>query len=163
MPCYVPATPSGIVDMLERYNIDTEGKHCVVLGRSNIVGTPVSILLSRNKQPGNCTVTLCHSKTPNIKAFTTQADILVVALGKPGFVTGDMVKPGAVVVDVGISRIADETKKSGYRISGDVNFEDVAPKCSYITPVPGGVGLMTIISLLKNTVKAAKREIYQNT
>lgn len=163
MPSYVSATPSGIMNMLERYNIETEGKHCVVLGRSNIVGTPVSILLSRNKKPGNCTVTLCHSKTPNIKDFTTQADILVVALGKPGFVTADMVKPGAVVVDVGITRINDSTKKSGYRISGDVNFDEVAPLCSYITPVPGGVGLMTIISLLKNTLKAAKKEIYQNT
>ncbi len=162
MPSYVSATPSGIIDMLERYDIKTSGKHCVVIGRSNIVGTPVSILLSRNKTPGNCTVTLCHSKTPNIKEFTTQADILVVALGKPGFITADMVKSGAVVVDVGITRVMDPTKKSGFRISGDVNFEDVAPKCSYITPVPGGVGLMTIISLLKNTLKAAKKEIYQN-
>ncbi|MFH0893172.1 MAG: bifunctional methylenetetrahydrofolate dehydrogenase/methenyltetrahydrofolate cyclohydrolase FolD [Bacteroidota bacterium] len=159
-PSYLPATPMGIVELLKRYKIDTEGKHCVVVGRSNIVGTPVSVLLSRNSNPGNCTVTLCHSKTPDIAAVCRQADILIAALGKPGFVTADMVKEGAVVIDVGTTRVPSTETKSGFRLKGDVDFEKVSKKCSYITPVPGGVGLMTVVSLLQNTLKAAKKEIY---
>jgi methylenetetrahydrofolate dehydrogenase (NADP+)/methenyltetrahydrofolate cyclohydrolase len=159
LPSYVPATPAGIVLLLEKYGIETEGKHCVVLGRSNIVGTPVSLLMSRKAVPGNCTVTLCHSKTTNLAEITRQADILIAAIGQPGFVTGDMVKEGVVVVDVGIHRIEDNSEK-GYHITGDVDFRSVAPKSSYITPVPGGVGLMTIVSLLLNTLKAYNREIY---
>lgn len=159
LPSYVPATPAGIVLLLEKYGIETEGKHCVVLGRSNIVGTPVSLLMSRKVVPGNCTVTLCHSKTMNLAEITRQADILIAAIGQPGFVTGDMVKEGVVVVDVGIHRIEDNSEK-GYHITGDVDFKSVAPKSSYITPVPGGVGLMTIVSLLLNTLKAYNREIY---
>jgi methylenetetrahydrofolate dehydrogenase (NADP+)/methenyltetrahydrofolate cyclohydrolase len=159
LPSYVPATPAGIVLLLEKYGIETEGKHCVVLGRSNIVGTPVSLLMSRKAVPGNCTVTLCHSKTTNLAEITRQADILIAAIGQPGFVTGDMVKEGVVVVDVGIHRIEDNSEK-GYHITGDVDFKSVAPKSSYITPVPGGVGLMTIVSLLLNTLKAFNREIY---
>ncbi len=159
LPSYVPATPAGIVLLLENYGIETEGKHCVVLGRSNIVGTPVSLLMSRKAVPGNCTVTLCHSKTTNLAEITRQADILIAAIGQPGFVTGDMVKEGVVVVDVGIHRIEDNSEK-GYHITGDVDFKSVAPKSSYITPVPGGVGLMTIVSLLLNTLKAYNREIY---
>ena len=159
LPSYVPATPAGIVLLLEKYGIETEGKHCVVLGRSNIVGTPVSLLMSRKAVPGNCTVTLCHSKTTNLAKITRQADILIAAIGQPGFVTGDMVKEGVVVVDVGIHRIEDNSEK-GYHITGDVDFKSVAPKSSYITPVPGGVGLMTIVSLLLNTLKAYNREIY---
>ncbi len=159
LPSYVPATPAGIVLLLEKYGIETEGKHCVVLGRSNIVGTPVSLLMSRKAVPGNCTVTLCHSKTTNLAEITRQADILIAAIGQPGFVTGDMVKEGVVVVDVGIHRIEDNSEK-GYHITGDVDFKSVAPKSSYITPVPGGVGLMTIVSLLLNTLKAYNREIY---
>ncbi|HOP14866.1 MAG TPA: bifunctional methylenetetrahydrofolate dehydrogenase/methenyltetrahydrofolate cyclohydrolase FolD [Lentimicrobium sp.] len=159
LPSYVPATPAGIVLLLEKYGIETEGKHCVVLGRSNIVGTPVSLLMSRKAVPGNCTVTLCHSKTTNLAEITRQADILIAAIGQPGFVTGDMVKEGVVVVDVGIHRIEDDSEK-GYHITGDVDFRSVAPKSSYITPVPGGVGLMTIVSLLLNTLKAYNREIY---
>ena len=154
---FLPATPYGIIQLLERYNIETEGKHCVVIGRSHIVGSPMSILLSRNGYPGNATVTLTHSRTKNLKEFSSKADILVVALGKAEFVTGDVVKEGAVVIDVGITRIPDESKKRGYRIAGDVKYDEVAPKCSYITPVPGGVGPMTIASLLMNTMKAAKR------
>jgi methylenetetrahydrofolate dehydrogenase (NADP+) / methenyltetrahydrofolate cyclohydrolase len=154
LPCFLPATPYGIMTMLERYNIKTSGKHCVIIGRSNIVGRPMSILMSRNTEPGNCTVTLCHSRTKDIKAETLRADIVIVALGKPEFLTGDMVKKGVVVIDVGISRVSDETAKRGYRIKGDVHFENVAPKCSYITPVPGGVGLMTVTSLLMNTFQA---------
>ncbi len=161
LPCYLPATPFGILTMLERYHIDTVGKECVILGRSNIVGTPLSILLSRNRKPGNCTVSLCHSRTQNLKEKASQADILIAALGKPGFVEAAMVKEGAVVIDVGISRVADATSKRGYRLKGDVDFESVAPKCSFITPVPGGVGPMTITSLLMNTLKAASKEIYQ--
>jgi len=160
LPCYLPATPYGILTMLERYNIDTEGKDCVILGRSNIVGTPLSILLSRNRKPGNCTVSLCHSRTKNLKEKAAKADILIAAMGKPGFVQVDMVKEGAVVIDVGISRVADKNTKRGYRLQGDVDFEAVAPKCSYITPVPGGVGPMTITSLLMNTLKAAGNQIY---
>jgi methylenetetrahydrofolate dehydrogenase (NADP+)/methenyltetrahydrofolate cyclohydrolase len=160
LPCYLPATPYGILQLLERYKIETSGKHCVVIGRSNIVGSPMSILLARNTYPGNCTVTICHSRTHDLSYFTRQADIIVAALGKPGFVTGDMVKEGAVVIDVGTTRVADETKKSGFRLSGDVDFASVAPKCSYITPVPGGVGPLTVTSLIMNTLKAAKGEVY---
>ena len=155
LPGFLPATPSGICELLKYYNIGTAGRHCVVIGRSNIVGTPMSILLSRNADPGNCTVTLAHSRTMDLPSITRQADILVVAIGKPEFVTADMVKEGAVVVDVGIHRISDATKKSGYRLVGDVRFDEVAPKSSWITPVPGGVGPMTITSLLLNTLKAA--------
>lgn len=162
LPCYIPATPKGIMQLLERYNIDTAGKHCVVLGRSNIVGTPMSILLSRNTNPGNCTVTLCHSRTSGLKSITKQADILIAAIGKADYVTGDMVKEGVVVIDVGMTRIKDETKKSGFRLTGDVDFASVSPKCSYITPVPGGVGPMTIIGLLQNTLLAANKSVYTN-
>jgi len=161
LPAYLPATPFGIVQMLDRYNIPVEGKDCVVLGRSNIVGTPISILLSRKARPGNATVTLCHSRTKDLERYTRNADILIVALGRPEFVRGDMVKEGAVVIDVGINRVEDESAKRGYRLKGDVHYEEVAPKCSFITPVPGGVGPMTIISLLMNTLKSCKKEIYQ--
>ena len=160
LPCYLPATPFGILNMLERYNLEVEGKHCVVLGRSNIVGTPISILLSRKASPGNATVTQCHSRTKDLIHHTRAADILVVALGRPAFVTADMVKPGAVVIDVGINRIEDSTKKSGYRLVGDVDFEGVSEIAGYLTPVPGGVGPMTVTSLLMNTLKANKKEIY---
>ncbi len=160
MPAFLPATPFGIVEMLRRYHIETAGKHCVVLGRSNIVGTPMSLLLSRKGYPGDCTVTLTHSRTRNIADEVRRADIVVAAIGKPNFVQADWVKEGAVVIDVGINRIADPTRKSGSRLVGDVDFETVAPKCSYITPVPGGVGLMTVAALLMNTLKAARREIY---
>lgn len=156
LPCFLPATPYGIIQLLEYNQIDTQGKHCVVIGRSNIVGLPVSILMQRNAQPGNATVTIVHSRTKNIAEIIRQADIIIAALGKPEFVTADMVKEGAVIVDVGITRIPDPTKKSGYRIAGDVDFENVAPKCSWITPVPGGVGPMTIVSLMKNTLLARK-------
>lgn len=156
LPAYLPATPAGIVELLKRYDIPTQGKHCVVIGRSNIVGTPMAVLMSRKDKYADCTVTLCHSRTRNIKDYTLQADILIVALGKPRFVTADMVKEGAVVVDVGIHRVASEKTKSGFRLVGDVDFEEVGPKCSYITPVPGGVGPMTIVSLLQNTLKACK-------
>ena len=156
LPCFVSATPAGILELLRRYEIPTQGKHCVVLGRSNIVGTPMAVLMSRKADYGDCTVTMCHSRTKNIKDFTLQADILVVALGKPLFVTADMVKEGAVVVDVGIHRVPSDKTKSGFRLVGDVDFEHVAPKCTYITPVPGGVGPMTIVSLLQNTLKAYK-------
>jgi methylenetetrahydrofolate dehydrogenase (NADP+)/methenyltetrahydrofolate cyclohydrolase len=154
LPTFIPATPYGIMLMLEHYKIDTKGKHAVVIGRSNIVGRPISILLSRNTNPGNCTVTLCHSHTPNLKEICLQADIIVAALGKPEFLKADMVKENAVVIDVGITRVADATKKSGFTIKGDVDFANVAPKCSYITPVPGGVGLMTIGALMMNTYNA---------
>ena len=160
LPAYLPATPYGIVQLLERYNIETEGKHCVVLGRSNIVGTPVSILLSRKANPGNCTVTVCHSKTKNIKEWSASADILIAAIGQTEFVTADMVKDNAVVIDVGIHRVPSTETKSGFRLKGDVKFDEVAKKCSYITPVPGGVGPMTITGLLQNTLKAYKKEIY---
>jgi methylenetetrahydrofolate dehydrogenase (NADP+)/methenyltetrahydrofolate cyclohydrolase len=153
---FLPATPAGIVELLRHYRIETAGKHCVVIGRSHIVGTPMSILMSRNSYPGNCTVTLTHSRTNDLPAITRQADILIVALGKPEFVTASMVKPGAVVVDVGIHRVPDTTKKSGFRLVGDVKFSEVAPLCSWMAPVPGGVGPMTITSLLLNTLKAAK-------
>ena len=156
LPAYLPATPAGIVELLKRYEIPTQGKHCVVIGRSNIVGTPMAVLMSRKDKYADCTVTICHSRTQNIKEMTLQADILIVALGKPHFVTADMIKEGAVVVDVGIHRIPSDKTKSGFRLVGDVDFEGVAPKCSYITPVPGGVGPMTIVSLLQNTLKACK-------
>jgi methylenetetrahydrofolate dehydrogenase (NADP+)/methenyltetrahydrofolate cyclohydrolase len=156
LPTFLPATPYGIVQMLERYKVETSGKHCVVVGRSHIVGSPMSILMGRNAYPGNCTVTLTHSRTTNLKDLCRGADILVVALGKPEFVTADYVKDGAVVIDVGITRVADDSKKSGFRLLGDVKFDEVAPKCSFITPVPGGVGPMTIVSLLRNTLLAAK-------
>ena len=159
LPAYISATPFGILQLLERYKIETSGKHCVVLGRSDIVGTPISILLSRNTYSGNCTVTLCHSKTKNLKEFSKSADILIVALGQAGFVTKDMVKEGAVVIDVGITRVKSDKTTSGYQLKGDVKFDEVSSKCSYITPVPGGVGAMTIVALLQNTLKAAKREI----
>ena len=161
MPCFLSATPSGIVELLKRYNIETKGKHCVVLGRSNIVGKPVSMLMLQKAVPGDCTVSICHSRTKNIKDFTLQADIIIAALGVPEFLKGDMVKEGAVVIDVGTTRVPNEKTKSGFKLTGDVNFEEVAPKCSYITPVPGGVGPMTIVSLLKNTLRAAKKEIYK--
>ena len=154
LPTFVSATPHGIMLMLEHYKIDTKGKHAVVIGRSNIVGRPMSILLSANTNPGNCTVTVCHSQTKNLKEICLQADIIVAALGRPEFVTADMVKEGAVVIDVGITRVADNTKKRGYSIKGDVDFQNVAPKCSYITPVPGGVGPMTIAALMANTYRA---------
>jgi methylenetetrahydrofolate dehydrogenase (NADP+)/methenyltetrahydrofolate cyclohydrolase len=156
IPGYLPATPNGIMEILKRYDIETSGKNCVVIGRSNIVGTPMSILLSRNTNPGNCTVTLAHSRTKNLTELTRKADILVVAIGRPEFVTADMVKEEAVVVDVGIHRIDDETAKRGFRLKGDVKFDEVAEKCSFITPVPGGVGPMTIASLLQNTLKAVQ-------
>jgi len=156
LPTFLPATPYGIVQMLERYKVETSGKHCVVVGRSHIVGSPMSILMGRNAYPGNCTVTLTHSRTTNLKDLCRSADILVVALGKPEFVTADYVKDGAVVIDVGITRVADDSKKSGFRLLGDVKFDEVAPKCSFITPVPGGVGPMTIVSLLRNTLLAAR-------
>jgi len=155
LPTYLPATPYGIMQLLERNGIETAGKHCVVMGRSHIVGSPMSILMARNTNPGNATVTIVHSRTKNIKEITLQADILIVAIGKPEFVKADMVKEGAVVVDVGIHRIDDASKKSGFRLLGDVKFDEVAPKASYISPVPGGVGPMTIASLLMNTFQAA--------
>lgn len=156
LPAYLPATPAGIMELLKRYGIETCGRHCVIIGRSNIVGTPMSVLMSRKAEHADCTVTLCHSRTRNIRDFTLQADILIVALGRPNFVTADMVREGAVVVDVGIHRIPSDKTKSGFRLVGDVDFENVAPKCSFITPVPGGVGPMTIVSLLQNTLRACK-------
>lgn len=160
LPTYLPATPFGIMQLLERYKVETAGKHCVVIGRSHIVGSPMSILMARNTVPGNCTVTLCHSRTPDLKEHTLKADILIVALGKPEFITADMVKDGVVVIDVGITRITSDKTKSGFKLVGDVNYEEVAPKASFITPVPGGVGPMTIASLLINTLKANRKEIY---
>ncbi|MEP6711788.1 MAG: tetrahydrofolate dehydrogenase/cyclohydrolase catalytic domain-containing protein [Ferruginibacter sp.] len=157
LPTFISATPYGIILLLKHYNIDTAGKHAVVIGRSNIVGRPISILLNQNTYPGNCTVTVCHSRTTDLKEICLQADIIVAALGKISFLTADMVKENAVVIDVGITRIADPTKKSGYALKGDVDFENVAPKCSYITPVPGGVGLMTIAALLTNTYNACSQ------
>lgn len=154
LPTFISATPNGIMELLKRYKIETSGKHCVVVGRSNIVGTPMSILMSRNSNPGNSTVTLVHSRTPNMVEVCRSADILIVAIGKPDFVTGDMVKDGAVVIDVGITRVPDETRPRGFRLTGDVDFASVSEKCSFITPVPGGVGPMTRASLLQNTLKA---------
>ncbi len=160
LPAYISATPDGIIELLRRYKIETSGKHCVVLGRSNIVGRPIANLLSHKGTPGDCTVTICHSRTKDIPSVTRSADILIVALGHAEFVTADMVKEGAVVVDVGITRVKSDSTKSGWKLLGDVKFDEVAPKCSYITPVPGGVGPLTIVSLMKNTLKAAKKEIY---
>ena len=154
LPTFIPATPYGIMLLLEHYKLETAGKHAVVIGRSNIVGRPISVLLSQNSNPGNCTVTVCHSRTRNLKEICLQADIIVAALGKAVFLKADMVKENAVVIDVGITRVADAAKKSGFTLKGDVDFENVAPKCSYITPVPGGVGLMTIAALLMNTYNA---------
>jgi methylenetetrahydrofolate dehydrogenase (NADP+) / methenyltetrahydrofolate cyclohydrolase len=153
---FIPATPHGVMLMLEHYKVDTKGKHAVVIGRSNIVGRPMSVLLSANTNPGNCTVTICHSHTKNLKELCLSADIIVAALGRPEFVTADMVKEGAVVIDVGITRVEDPTKKKGYSIKGDVKFDEVSPKCSFITPVPGGVGPMTIAALMKNTYRACQ-------
>ena len=152
---FTPATPTGIMELISRYKIETSGKSCVIIGRSNIVGTPMSLMLSRKGYPGDCTVTICHSKTKNLSEITRQADILIPALGRPGFLTADMVKDGAVIIDVGTTRVASTETKSGFRLKGDVAFEEVAPKCSYITPVPGGVGPMTIATLIKQTLKAS--------
>ena len=160
LPAYLPATPYGIIQLLERYKIETKGKNCVVLGRSHIVGSPISILLSRKASPGDATVTVCHSRTKNLKKIASQADILIVAMGQPEFVTAEMVKKGAVVIDVGIHRVPSDETKSGFRLIGDVKYDEVVGKASYITPVPGGVGPMTIVSLLQNTLKAHKKEIY---
>ena len=154
LPGFLSATPAGIIELLKRYNIETSGKHCVIIGRSNIVGTPLSIMLSRNSNPGNCTVTLAHSRTQNLKELCLQADILIAAIGKPEFVTADMVKVGAVIIDVGTTRVDDNSRERGWRLVGDVKFAEVAPKTSFITPVPGGVGPMTIASLMMNTLKA---------
>jgi methylenetetrahydrofolate dehydrogenase (NADP+) / methenyltetrahydrofolate cyclohydrolase len=160
LPAYISATPFGILEMLERYKIETSGKHCVVVGRSQIVGLPMSILMQRNAAPGNCTVTICHSRTPNLAEVCRSADILIAALGRPEFITANYVKEGAIVIDVGLTRMADATKKSGFALKGDVKFDEVAPLTSYITPVPGGVGLMTIGGLLTNTLLASKKAIY---
>ncbi|GAB4284138.1 MAG: bifunctional methylenetetrahydrofolate dehydrogenase/methenyltetrahydrofolate cyclohydrolase FolD [Marinilabiliales bacterium] len=162
LPAFISATPAGIMELIKRYNIEISGKKCVILGRSNIVGRPLSILMSMKSEPGNATVTLCHSRTPNIADFTKKADIIIAAMGKPGFLKADMVKEGAVVIDVGTTRLKSDKTKSGWKLFGDVDFENVSPKCSYITPVPGGVGPMTIVSLLKNTLLAAKKEIYND-
>jgi len=160
LPSYVSATPAGIMELIQRYNIETEGKNCVVIGRSNIVGKPISVLLAKKANPGNTTVTVCHSRTKNIKEHSKEADILIAAMGKPEFVSADMVKEGAVVIDVGTTRVKSDQTKSGFKLKGDVLYDEVAPKCSYITPVPGGVGPMTRVGLLKNTLLAAKKEIY---
>ncbi len=162
LPCYISATPNGILQLLKYYNIETSGKKCVVLGRSNIVGKPMAQLMMQKRNPGDATVTICHSHTKNLKEECLQADIIIAALGQPAFVTADMVKPGAVVIDVGTTRVPDATRKSGFRLQGDVDFQNVAPKCSYITPVPGGVGPMTICSLMKNTLSAGKKEFYKD-
>jgi methylenetetrahydrofolate dehydrogenase (NADP+)/methenyltetrahydrofolate cyclohydrolase len=161
LPCFVSATPAGIMELLKRYSIDTRGKHCVVLGRSNIVGKPVSVLMAQKNAPGDATVTVCHSRTNNIPEFTQQADILIAAMGQPEFVKAWMVKPGAVVIDVGTTRVPAAETKTGWKLKGDVKFDEVAPVCSYITPVPGGVGPMTRVSLLQNTMKAAKEAIFK--
>ena len=161
LPTYISATPYGITLLLERYNIETSGKNCVVIGRSHIVGSPMSILMAKNSKFANCTVTLCHSRTKDLKAHCLNADIIIAAIGKPNFVTSDMVKQGCVIIDVGINRVDDASLPKGYKLVGDVDFDNCAPKCSYITPVPGGVGPMTIASLLKNTLLAAKKEIYK--
>jgi len=160
LPCFLPATPFGILTMLERYKVETEGKHCLVLGRSNIVGSPMSILLSRKAYPGNCTVTLAHSRTKDIASELQKADIVIAAIGIPNYVSGDMIKEGAVLIDVGINRVEDGSRKRGYRLVGDIDFEACAQKASLITPVPGGVGPMTVTSLLLNTLSASKKEIY---
>ena len=160
LPCFVSATPAGILELLKRYHIETSGKHCVVLGRSNIVGKPMASLMMQKSYPGDCTVTVCHSRTKNIKEICLQGDIIIAALGSPEFVTADMVKEGAVVIDVGTTRVPSDKTKSGFKLTGDVKFDEVAPQCSYITPVPGGVGPMTIISLIRNTLLAGKKAIY---
>ncbi|MBQ4277236.1 MAG: bifunctional methylenetetrahydrofolate dehydrogenase/methenyltetrahydrofolate cyclohydrolase FolD [Bacteroidaceae bacterium] len=160
LPCYISATPNGILQLLKYYNIETSGKKCVVLGRSNIVGKPMAQLMMQKRNPGDATVTVCHSHTHNLKEECREADIIIAAMGQPHFVTADMVKPGAVVIDVGTTRVPDASRKSGYRLCGDVDFDNVAPLCSYITPVPGGVGPMTICSLMKNTLSAGKHEFY---
>ena len=160
LPCFVSATPFGIMELLKRYEIDTKGKHCVVLGRSKIVGKPIANLMMQKTNPGNATVTVCHSYSSNLKEMCLQADIIIAALGVPEFLKGEMVKEGAVVIDVGTTRVPSTLTKSGFKLTGDVHFESVAPKCSYITPVPGGVGPMTIVSLLRNTLLAGKKEIY---
>ncbi len=161
LPCFVSATPAGILELLKRYKIETAGKHCVVLGRSNIVGKPMASLMMQKAYPGDCTVTVCHSRTKNIKEYCLQADIIIAALGSPEFLKADMVKEGAVVIDVGTTRVASDKTKSGFKLTGDVKFDEVAPKCSYITPVPGGVGPMTIISLMRNTLLSGKKAIYK--
>ncbi|MDD2475136.1 MAG: bifunctional methylenetetrahydrofolate dehydrogenase/methenyltetrahydrofolate cyclohydrolase FolD [Dysgonamonadaceae bacterium] len=161
LPCFLSATPSGILELLKRYEIETSGKHCVILGRSNIVGKPAAMLMMQKGYPGDCTVTICHSRTKNIKEICLQADIIIAALGVPEFLKGDMVKEGAVVIDVGTTRVPSDKTKSGFKLTGDVAFDEVAPKCSYITPVPGGVGPMTIVSLLKNTLLAGEKEVYK--
>lgn len=160
LPCYISATPLGIITLLKRYNIETSGKKCVILGRSNIVGKPMAQLMMQ-KQYGDSTVTVCHSHSKTLKEECRQADIVIAAIGQPNFVTADMVKPGAVIIDVGTTRVPDATRKSGFRLNGDVDYENVAPLCSYITPVPGGVGPMTICSLMKNTLSAGRKEFYQ--
>lgn len=161
LPCYISATPNGIIELLSRYKIETKGKKCVILGRSNIVGKPMAALMMRKGYPGDCTVTVCHSRTKNIEEECRQADIIIAALGSPEFVKADMVKEGAVIIDVGTTRVPSTKTKSGFKLTGDVKFDEVAPKCSYITPVPGGVGPMTIVSLMKNTLLAGKKEIYR--
>ena len=161
LPCFVSATPAGILELLKRYNIETKGKHCVVLGRSNIVGKPMATLMMQKAYPGDCTVTVCHSRSKNLKEMCLAADIIIVALGVPEFLKEDMVKKGAVIVDVGTTRMPSSVTKSGYKLTGDVKFDEVAPKCSYITPVPGGVGPMTIISLMRNTLLAGKKATYK--
>ncbi len=161
LPCFFSATPQGILELLRRYNIPTKGANCVVLGRSNIVGKPVASLMMQKAVPGDATVTVCHSRTRDIKQYTLNADIIIAALGQPGFLTADMVKDGATIIDVGTTRVPSKETKSGFRLKGDVDFENVAPKCSFITPVPGGVGPMTIVSLMKNTLLAARHEIYK--
>lgn len=161
LPCYVSATPNGILELLKRYNIETQGKKCVVLGRSNIVGKPMASLMMQKAYPGDATVTVCHSRSKDLVKECQEADIIIAALGQPNFVKAEMVKEGAVIIDVGTTRVPDATKKSGFKLTGDVKFDEVAPKCSYITPVPGGVGPMTIVSLMKNTLLAGKKAIYQ--
>ena len=161
LPCFKSATPAGIAELLKRYEIETKGKHCVILGRSNIVGKPIAMMLMQKSYPGDCTVTICHSRSSNLKEMCYNADIIIAALGVPEFLKADMVKDGAVVIDVGTTRLPSSVTKSGYKLSGDVAFNEVAPKCSHITPVPGGVGPMTIISLMRNTLLAAKKEIYK--
>jgi methylenetetrahydrofolate dehydrogenase (NADP+)/methenyltetrahydrofolate cyclohydrolase len=161
LPCFVSATPAGIIELLKRYGIETSGKHCVVLGRSNIVGKPMAALMMQKSVPGDCTVTVCHSRTKDIRRYCREADIIIAALGSPGFLKGDMVKEGAVVIDVGTTRVPSDKTRSGFKLSGDAAFDEVAPRCSYITPVPGGVGPMTIISLMKNTLLAGKKAVYR--
>ena len=162
LPCYISATPNGIMELLRRYNIETQGKKCVILGRSNIVGKPMAMLMMQKSYPGDATVIVCHSRSKTLREECREADILIAAMGQPEFVTADMVKEGAVVIDVGTTRVPDATRKSGFRLKGDVKFDEVAPKCSYITPVPGGVGPMTIVSLMKNTLLAGKHAVYSD-